>query len=256
VRKAFNLAIRWGWRSDNPASGVHRNPEQKRDRYLSAAEMISLSQALATHPEKTSANAIRLLMLTGARRSEVLSATWDQFDLHTGVWTKPSAHTKQRKPHRVPLSAPAVQLLTEIRSGAESAWVFSNDDGEKPISDIKRTWLSICRTAGLAEQVEQRTRDGKVMRDAYGRSVQAWRTTVRIHDLRHTFASILASQGLSLPMIGALLGHTQAQTTHRYSHLFDDPLRAATEHVGALFQAASGAKGSVSSDIVPLRFKK
>src|SRR3954451_13639995 len=84
VRKAFNLAIRWGWRTDNPAAGVHRNREEKRARYLSGAEILSLSQALAAHPERTSANAIRLLMLTGARRSEVLGAGWDMFDLDAG----------------------------------------------------------------------------------------------------------------------------------------------------------------------------
>ena len=108
VRKAFNLAIRWGWRFDNPASGVHRNHEEKRARYLSGTQVMQLSEALAAHPEKTSANAIKLLMLTGARRGEVLGARWEMFDLEAGVWVKPSAHTKQRQPHRVPLSAPAI----------------------------------------------------------------------------------------------------------------------------------------------------
>jgi integrase len=94
VRKAFNMAIRWGWRPDNPASGVNRNQEPKRSRYLSSAELIRLSEALATHPERMSANAIRLLMLTGARRTEVLAARWDMFNLEFGVWVKPSSHTK------------------------------------------------------------------------------------------------------------------------------------------------------------------
>jgi len=232
VRKAFNMAVRWGWRTDNPASGVHRNREERRARYLSAAEVIRLSEALAAHPEKTSANAIRLLMLTGARRGEVLGARWDMFDPDAGVWVKPSAHTKQRKEHRVPLSAPAVQLLSQILTGAQagasaegypvSPYVFPGHDGT-PITDIKRTWLSVCRKAGLAEQVEKRTRDGKVVRTDKGVPVMAWQATVRIHDLRHTYASILASHGLSLPIIGALLGHTQPQTTARYAHLLDDP---------------------------------
>jgi integrase len=243
VRKAFNMAVRWGWRTDNPASGVHRNREERRARYLSAAEVMRLSEALAAHPEKTSANAIRLLMLTGARRAEVLGARWDMIDLEAGVWVKPSAHTKQRKEHRVPLSVPTVQLLTEILTSAQakalaegcsvSPYVFPGHDG-KPITDIKRTWLSVCRKAGLAEHVEKRTRDSKVVRADEGVPVMTWQATVRIHDLRHTYASILASHGLSLPIIGALLGHTQPQTTARYAHLLDDPLRAATEHVGAM----------------------
>src|SRR5271169_1000474 len=163
VRKAFNLAIRWGWRTDNPASGVHRNHEERRTRYLSPAEILRLSEALAAHPERTSANAIRLLMLTGARRGEVLGARWDMFDLDTGVWIKPSAHTKQRTEHRVPLSAPAIELLKELRNGTVSPYVFPSPNGG-PLSDVKRTWLSVCRKAGLAKQEPRRTAGGQLVR--------------------------------------------------------------------------------------------
>jgi integrase len=247
LRKAFNLAIRWGWRSDNPVSGVRKNPEHRRARYLSFAEIIKLAEALATHHEKTSAQAIRLLMLTGARRGEVLSARWDMFDLENGIWVKPSAHTKQRKEHRVPLSAPAIELLKGLKAEALDRmkkaqateikpYVFPGDDGE-PLTDIKRTWLAVCKKAGLAKEAAQRTRGGKLVKDKDGEPIMVWKTTVRIHDLRHTYASVLASEGLSLPIIGALLGHTQPQTTARYAHLFDDPLRAATERVGALLES-------------------
>lgn len=253
VRKAFNLAIRWGWRSDNPVSGVRKNPEHRRARYLSSAEIMKLAEALATHHEKTSAQAIRLLMLTGARRGEVLSAQWDAFDLDAGIWVKPSAHTKQRKEHRVPLSAPAIDLLKELKAEALdrmkkakateiNPYVFPGGDGE-PLTDIKRTWLAVCKKAGLAKEAEQRTRYGKVVKDKERKPILVWKNTVRIHDLRHTYASVLASEGLSLPIIGALLGHTQPQTTARYAHLFDDPLRAATERVGVLI-AGNGANGA------------
>jgi integrase len=242
VRKAFNLAIRWGWRADNPASGVHRNREERRARYLAPTEILRLSEALAAHPERTSANAIRLLLLTGARRGEVLSARWDMLDLEAGVWVKPSAHTKQRKEHRVPLSAPAVQLLREMQARASSCYVFASADG-RPLTDVKRTWLSVCRAAGLAELVEQRTGDSRPARSRRNRAGSHWRATARLHDLRHTYASILASEGLSLPIIGALLGHTQPQTTARYAHLLDDPLRAATERVG-LVLATNGSKAA------------
>ena len=233
VRKAFNLAIRWGWRTDNPSSGVHRNHEEKRSRYLSPDEILKLSDALRAHPERNSANAIRLLMLTGARRSEVLGACWDMFDLEAGIWVKPSAHTKQRETHRVPLSVPAIELLKEMKSAAVGPYVFPGADGNH-LTDIKRTWLAVCRTAGLAEQVPARTRTGSIVGLEHGRPQMMWRATARIHDLRHTYASILASQGLSLPIIGALLGHTQPQTTARYAHLLDDPLRAATNKAGAI----------------------
>lgn len=254
VRKAFNLAIRWGWRPDNPVSGVRKNPEHRRARYLSAAQIMKLAGALASHKEKTSAQAIRLLMLTGARRGEVLSARWDMFDLDRGGWVKPSAHTKQRKEHRVPLSSAAVQLLKELKAEAidrmkkakateMNPYVFPGHDGE-PLTDIKRTWLTVCKKAGLAKKVERRTRDGKLKKDKHGKPVMVWKATVRIHDLRHSYASVLASEGLSLPIIGALLGHTQPQTTARYAHLFDDPLRAATERVGALVSGNGNGSGA------------
>ncbi|MBL8667993.1 MAG: site-specific integrase [Rhodospirillales bacterium] len=249
VRKAFNLAIRWGWRADNPASGVHRNHEEKRARYLTDAELVQLCRALAAHSERTSASAIKLLMLTGARRGEVLTARWEMFDLDSGIWIKPSAHTKQRKVHRVPLSAPAVQLLIDLRVRASataattgtamSAYVFPGGNGQ-PITDLKRTWLSVCRAAGLAEKKEKLAPGGSVVKTDNGEPVMVWQATARLHDLRHTYASILASQGLSLPIIGALLGHTQPQTTARYAHLLDDPLRAATERVAARIAGNTG----------------
>jgi integrase len=134
MRKGFNLAIRWGWRSDNPTSGVQRHREERRSKYLSIEEIARLSKALSETPEEASANAIRLLMLTGARRSEVLGARWDMFDLERGIWTKPSAHTKQRKEHRVPLSAPAIALLKEMRKKATGSYLFPEKPGT-PKSD-------------------------------------------------------------------------------------------------------------------------
>lgn len=232
LRKAFNLAIRWGWRADNPAMGVRRNRETPRDRFLNPDEIARLTDALAAHPQRASADAIRFLMLTGARRSEVLHACWDQFDLDQGIWQKPSAHTKQRKVHRVPLSAPALNLLLQRHVDATGAYVFPGNKPDRPLSEIKRSWLSVCRAAGLAQEVPLTAEDGTPVLAADGSPKIRWVNTVRIHDLRHTYASLLASDGQSLPVIGALLGHTQPQTTARYAHLLDDPLRAATESVG------------------------
>ena len=241
LRKAFNLAIRWKWLSDNPAAGVRKNAEEKRNRFLNRTEITALAQALNDHTEPVSANAIKLLMLTGARRGEVLGATWDMFDLENGIWTKPSAHTKQRLVHRVPLSGLALRLLTDIRVDATrlahaagsslSPYVFPGIDG-KPLTDIKRSWTSICRKAGLAVQVETIARNGRPAKGKDGKPALVWQPNVRIHDLRHSFASILVSAGASLPLIGQMLGHTQVQTTQRYAHLFDDPMRDAAETVG------------------------
>ena len=158
---------------------------------------------------RQAADIIRLLLLTGARRGEVLQARWADIDLAAGVWSKPGATTKQKTDHQVPLSDAARQLLLDLRQRAPAAaeWVFPAPDGS-PRRDVKDAWASLCRAANIKG--------------------------ARVHDLRHTYASVLASAGLSLPIIGALLGHTQPSTTARYAHLFDDPLRAATERAAQL----------------------
>jgi integrase len=246
LRKAFNLAIRWSWCEHNPASGVRRNPEEPRSRYLTKNEIAALVGALNQHSEPISANAIKLLMLTGARLGEVLGATWAMFDLENGIWTKPSAHTKQRRLHRVPLNGPALRLLTEMKEEAgrkaqtdgivTSRHVFPGTGG-KPLTDIKRSWASACLKAGLTKQVPKKARNGKIVNGKDGKPIMIAQPSVRIHDLRHSFASILVSAGASLPLIGQLLGHTQVQTTQRYAHLFDDPLRKAAESVGEVVEA-------------------
>lgn len=234
LSKMLSLAVKWELRGDNPARGVERAPEQKRERYLTGAEIARLSEVLAVHPERTSANVVRLLLLTGARKGETLAARWPDFDLQAGAWSKPAATTKTAKLHRVPLSAPALALLAGMRAAADIEdarrakhglapilYLFPGVDG-KPLGDIKHFWAAVCGNAKLSG--------------------------VRIHDLRHTFASILASSGLSLPIIGGLLGHTQPGTTARYAHLLDDPLRAATERAGAVIAGA----GKPSAEVVTL----
>ena len=209
LSKMFSLAIKWQYRSDNPAKGIERNQEQKRERYLSGDELVRLSKALAKHKEKNTANIIRLLLLTGARSGEMMAARWNDFDLENGVWTKPGSTTKQKTFHRVPLSAPARQILSVMRKDAkdDAEFLFAGRGSAHRV-DLKKAWPAICKAAGLSN--------------------------ARVHDLRHTYASILASAGQSLPIIGALLGHSQPATTARYAHLLDDPLRQATERVGSL----------------------
>jgi integrase len=203
LSKLFSLAsTKWKLRPDNPAKGIDRNPEQPRERYLTPDELARLSDALDKHPNESAANAIRFLLLTGARRNEVLTATWEQFNLSVGTWTKPASNTKQKKSHHVPLSLPAIELLRQLRRGTNSDIVFAvGKDG------LRFHWAAIRKVARLSD--------------------------VRLHDLRHSFASILASGGASLPEIGKLLGHSNTATTARYAHLQIDPLRELANRVGA-----------------------
>lgn len=207
LHKMFKLAVQWGWRLDNPVSGVSKYKEFKRHRWLDDEEVKRLFAVLDTYHSQNVANIIRLLLLTGARYNEVVSATWDQFDLEKGTWTKPAHSTKQRDMHHVPLSSAVLELLKDMKDEAESHFLFPGKVPDQPLKDIKKAWHTIRTRAGFPD--------------------------VRIHDLRHTHASHLVSSGLSLSIVGKLLGHTQASTTQRYAHLADEPLRQAAELFGS-----------------------
>jgi integrase len=218
LSKMFSLSVRWRLRSTNPVQGLERNVEHPRSRYLTESELPALLAAIEGHSDKQAARVFRFLLLTGCRRSEAQAATWDQLDLRLGVWVKAASATKQGKLHRVPLSVEALDLLRRIRAEADATpWVFPRAVTHVP--HLNRNWRAVCRAAGI---------DG-----------------LRLHDLRHSFASLLVGEGLGLPIVGALLGHSRPATTNRYAHLSDEPLRAATERVGKLVAAASGSPRKV-----------
>jgi integrase len=225
LSRLFSLSIRWHMRPDNPVRGVERNPEHKRHRYLTAGELARLATVLDGLRDQGAANAVRLLLLTGARRGELLAARWADIDLAAGVWTKPAATAKQAALHRVPLSTAACTLLAGMKEHATSEWLFSTPrhNGRHRL-DIDDAWEVLRKAANIPD--------------------------VRTHDLRHIYASVLASSGLSLPAIGQLLGHSTPVTTARCSHLFDDPLRAATERASAILTGAAPA------EIIPLPVRK
>ena len=159
------------------------------------------------------AAAIRLLTLTGARLREILRLRWEHVDFERGLLFLPDSKTGKKA---IVLNAPAMAVLAALpRVGA---YVIAGQDAgtesEKPRADLNKPWRAIRKRAGL---------DG-----------------VRIHDLRHTHASIGAGAGLGLPIIGKLLGHTKASTTQKYAHLDTDPLRRASDHIGAHIAAAMG----------------
>lgn len=213
LSKMFSLAVEWQWRRDNPVKGVEHYHEERRERWLSDGELARLLSALSSHPNQRAANAVRFQLLTGARIGEVLAARWSDIDLERGVWIKPSHHTKQKRTEHLPLSAPALALLAEMqeRAGAGERYLFPGNAPEKPLRGIKKFWRNVTEQAALEDY--------------------------RLHDNRHTHASHLVSSGLSLEIVGRLLGHTNPLTTNRYAHLADDPLRAAAERFGSKVDA-------------------
>ena len=213
LSKMFSLAVKWGWRADNPVKGIERYQEQRRERWLSDDELTRLLDALITHANQRAANAVRFQLLTGARIGEVLSARWSDVDLARGVWIKPSHHTKQKRTEHLPLSAAALTLLAEIRERADpkERYLFPGNVPDKSLQGIKKFWRNVADQAGLEDY--------------------------RLHDNRHTHASHLVSSGLSLEIVGRLLGHANPLTTKRYAHLADDPLRAAANWFGSKVEA-------------------
>jgi len=229
LSKMFNLAVRWQYCATNPVKGLERYPEEPRTKYLNPEEIARLTAVLDNADDQRSANIVRLCLLTGCRVGEALSAEWEHLNLDGGQWIKPASRVKQKKMHSAPLSAAAVTLLKRIHGDAPrdgdgtpvEPFVFPGRVPGTHLENCKRFWRAIRKEAGLD-----------------------W---LRIHDLRHTFASVLASAGASLPMIGALLGHTKADTTLRYAHLLDDPLRKLTDQVGHV------VTGTTPAEVVPLR---
>ena len=241
LSKMFALAEEEGWRSEsNPCRGVERAKEDERWRNLNEAEVARLLTAcdgyLGQDPAKgqNAADAVRLLLFTGARLQEVLRAEWAQFDLEAGRWVKPSSHTKTKRQHFLDLDGPALDLLRDMRQRAPSGrFLFPGEHAqvapgrleERPRADLKRPWAWIAGEAGL---------DG-----------------VRLHDLRRTTASFMLSGGASLATVGKTLGHTQAATTARYAHLSQTVQREELKRAGERMASLKGT--APSGKVVPLR---
>lgn len=214
LSKMMSLAVAWEWRTDHPVKGIPRFPEEKRDRWLDKEEISRLWNILESYKTQPSAFFFKLLLLTGARKNELLQATWNHFDLEKGVWTKPSSLTKQKKREHLPLSQEAIQVLYDLKSlNLIEPYLFPGSAKGEPLKNVQTLWKSVIKKATLP--------------------------SLRIHDLRHTHASHLVSSGLSLTIVGKLLGHTQTSTTQRYAHLADEPLRHATSLFGTTVREAT-----------------
>lgn len=211
----FSYAFDCGLIEINPVRGVKRFPDKKGQRYLSQQELVALGQTIADAEERGlnphALAILKLLVFTGARKGEIETLRWDEVDFKGGYLRLADSKTGQKA---VPLNAGALEILSKIPRLQNSVYVFTAHRGEGHYEGTPKVWRIIRNIAGLDD--------------------------VRMHDLRHSFASIAVSGGASLPIIGALLGHADAATTQRYAHLHDDPLKAASEAVGGKIAAAMG----------------
>jgi integrase len=251
------------WRSPvdgNPCKGIKRNHEEESGRLYMPAEMAAIADALAEYPSEVAQDCVKLIMFTGCRPIEAKRALWPQFDKEPGFWNKPSSHTKQKKQHRVPLSPPALQLIEQLRAkrAKDSPAVFPGRTDDGTFDATQHVWRFVRERATVT--LWAGSGDPKVaglvadLRAAFGREPTAKEcldaaklaevelpigllgktkeTVARLYDCRHSFASHGAGGGLSLPIIGRLLGHASSKTTQRYAkHLADDPLQSATNMI-------------------------
>ena len=195
VRVMFNLALRWQlYEGRNPAASPGMLREAHRDKYLTPEQTQALVRALDGERDQTPACALALLTVTGARRNEVLLATWDNVDLGRGMLTVP--RSKSGRPRYIPLSPFAMAVLERqlARRQDDNPHVFpSTRRAKQSMEGLRGAWARVKRAAGLPDDL-------------------------RVHDLRHSFASALANAGTPLNEIGTVLGHTQLATTSRYAH--------------------------------------
>jgi integrase len=252
ISKCFSWGAQYGLLPEghnNPAKGIWRYREHGRERFLTSEELSRLGDALregetvglpykvdetkpkAKHAPKANNRrtvldpfaiaGIRLLILTGARLREILDAQWQHVDFERGILFLPDSKTG-RKP--VYLSAAALAILAYLPRLEGNPHIVAGMKDGAPRADLKKPWAAVSKAAGLQG--------------------------VRIHDLRHSFASVGAGASLGLPIIGKLLGHTQAATTNRYAHLGDDPLRRASETIGATIAAAMDNRATTVTKLV------
>ncbi len=215
LSRLFNMAELWGVAPEgaNPCRSIHKYKEHPRERFLSDEEFRRLGRVLDEVEAEgryllSIVVALRLLMLTGCRRNEILTLRWEDVDLEAGELRLRDAKTGARS---VALSPSARRVLEGLQRLPDNPWVIAGSRPGGRVSNINNAWLVIRARAGLED--------------------------VRIHDLRHSFASRALALGESLPMIGKLLGHRKVQTTARYAHLERDSVKASAARVAESLRA-------------------
>jgi len=269
----FSFAVGEGMRPDNPVRGVKRYADRKGERHLSPDEMASLGEALVEAEGKgenaTAIAAIRLLILTGCRKSEILTLQWTHVDFERAYLRLPDSKTGEKI---IPLGAPALELLAALPRIEGNPYVLPGEKEGQHLVGLPRVWERVRNKATLKiwaadealgvlvkEFLEVKKRGGpsfvEIEAEAKKRklTIPKGLRDVRLHDLRHSFASVGAGAGMGLPIVGKLLGHRDPKTTARYAHIGDDPAKAAAERISQTIDAAMKGKGGKGSKVVKFR---
>jgi integrase len=211
LSKMFSLAESWSIRErhSNPCLDIQKYREERRERFLNTEELSSLGQTLRD-AEGSSINPhsiaiIRLLMLTGSRKGEIVGLRWEEVDLERALLLKIDSKTGRKA---IPISSAVVGIISALPRLVDSPFVFPAARGVSHFQGLTKDWLEIRKQANLPK--------------------------LRLHDLRHTFASISVAGGTSLPILGKVLGHASTGTTERYAHLADSPVRGAVEQASSV----------------------
>lgn len=228
IRKVFNFAALLGWAGDNPAKGVPLFREESRERFLTAEELPFFLASLAVEPDETFRDALMMLLLTGARRSNVFAMRWDQVSLSAATWTIPAGSSKNARSMTLPLVPEAVAILERraANGGDSRPYVFASYGRSGYIVEPRNIWRAILTRAEALH--------AKARPEARPISLQ----DVRIHDLRRTLGSVQAALGSSLSVIGASLGHKSLSATQVYARL---DLSAVRQSVSAATRAMLSA---------------
>ena len=224
LRAMYNKAAYWeDYKGENPAIGVQRKSEHSRKRFLHPDEMPAFFQALADEPNETFRDFVLIALFTGARRGNVQAMRWEDVHLERATWEIPE--TKGGEPHTLPLSPEAVEVLSARKERSRvGEWVFPSYGQSGHLVEPKRAWGALLERAGIKD--------------------------LRMHDLRRTLGSWQAATGASLPIIGAMLGHRNVQTTSVYARLNLDPVRQAVDVATKAMLAAGGLVDEAATEEV------
>lgn len=210
MRRMLNLAVQWEFLEKSPLSRIALfNQDNQIEHFLDGEAIQRLVAILKSHPKKVIALLLMFLLSTGARKASAKNAKWEEIDFANRMWRIPATNSKSKKVAMVPLNESALWVLEQLHTGGAKGYIFVHERTGKPYTAIEKTWYDVRQKAGIGKEV-------------------------RIHDLRHTYASLLVTSGRSLYEVQTILSHSDPKITMRYAHLSAKTLQEAASAASVL----------------------